>query len=315
MSRDSRTRTRGGRSNKFFFYLVMMIVLLIVLIALIGVMLYQSWSENQKEEVFNDLRTEAATEEAPIEVVAVTEASTEVQGTEETVTVTMTISIPQLGLDWDSIMAQNDDIYAWIYIPNTNVDYPVLQHPTDDTYYLNYNLDGSKGYPGCIYSEMSNSKEFTDSLTVLYGHNMKNGSMFRTLHYFEEEDFFNENEYAYVYLPDGEVLVYDIFSAGAYTDTHIINSFGTDKVGLYKFLNDFEDNLVMSTHTRDGINVDYRTDRVLVLSTCISGQSSKRYLVQGVVVYDGVPTGDTVEVEVDDTSSTETATEPGEAVE
>ncbi|MCD7708953.1 MAG: class B sortase, partial [Clostridiales bacterium] len=91
------------------------------------------------------------------------------------------VEIPQKNLDWDSLRETNSDIYAWIYIPGTNVDYPVLQHPTDDTYYLNYNMNGTRGYPGCIYTELATSKEFTDFNTVIYGHNMRNKTMFATL--------------------------------------------------------------------------------------------------------------------------------------
>ena len=58
-------------------------------------------------------------------------------------------------------------MYAWIYVPGTNVDYPVLQHPTDDAYYLEHNMDGSKGLPGCIYTESVNTKDFTDR-TLFY---------------------------------------------------------------------------------------------------------------------------------------------------
>ena len=66
----------------------------------------------------------------------------------------------------------NPELYAWLYIPEIGIDTPVVQHPTDDEYYLNYNLDGSKGYPGGIYTEPTyNSKDFTDRQTVIYGHN------------------------------------------------------------------------------------------------------------------------------------------------
>ncbi|MCC8168497.1 MAG: class B sortase [Clostridiales bacterium] len=313
MGKNMQGEPRSRRSNKFFVYLILMIICLLILVVVIGVMIFQQWQHEGAEEDFSDMRSEVITEEL-VEVVMVTEDETE-----ET-TVTKMVSIPQLDLDWDAIMEENEDIYAWIYIPNTNVDYPVLQHPTDDSYYLNYNLDGSKGYPGCIYSELANSKDFTDSVTVLYGHNMKNGTMFRTLHNFEEEDFFNENEYIYVYMPDGKVLVYEIFAAGTYTSTHIINTFGTDTIGLKKYLADYDSNILMSNLSRSGVSVDYRTDRVLVLSTCISGQSSKRYLVQGVVIYDGMPDGSSVEVEVEEAVGTESydteeATEPEEAAE
>ena len=74
--------------------------------------------------------------------------------------------------DFGQLHEQNQDIYAWIVVPGTQVDYPLLQSETDN-YYLDYNLDHSKGYPGCIYTNQCNRKDFSDYNTVLYGHNMK----------------------------------------------------------------------------------------------------------------------------------------------
>ena len=99
------------------------------------------------------------------------------------------INIPQKQLDWNELAKVNPDIYAWIYIPGTKVDYPVLQHPTDNTYYLNYNMNGTRGYPGCIYTEKENNKDFSDFNTIMYGHNMRNETMFETLHYYEDKAF------------------------------------------------------------------------------------------------------------------------------
>ena len=73
-------------------------------------------------------------------------------------------------------------MYAWIYVPGTNVDYPVLQHPTDDAYYLEHNMDGSKGLPGCIYSESVNTKDFYGSEHCFIRSQHENGSMFASLH-------------------------------------------------------------------------------------------------------------------------------------
>ena len=113
---------------------------------------------------------------------------------------------------FEELQAVNPDIYAWITVPGTVIDYPILQHASDNSYYLMHNIDGSYGYPGCIYTENMNSKDFTDNNTVIYGHNMKNGSMFAQLHKFEDPDFFNENREVLIYLPD-EVLHYTIFAA------------------------------------------------------------------------------------------------------
>ena len=68
-------------------------------------------------------------------------------------------------IDFAGLQAKkNAHIYAWISVPGTNIDYPVLRHPTDDGYYLYHNLNGSSGYPGCIYTENWNSKDCTNGM-------------------------------------------------------------------------------------------------------------------------------------------------------
>ena len=128
---------------------------------------------------------------------------------------------PQV-IDFDKLCSEtNSDIYAWITIPDTKIDYPIVQHATSNEYYLNYNLDGSKGYPGCIYTENYNSKDFSDFQTVIYGHNMKNGSMFAHLHKFEDAKFFEEHPYVFIYTPD-RLLVYKIFASYEYSNDHLL---------------------------------------------------------------------------------------------
>ena len=94
---------------------------------------------------------------------------------------------------------ENKDIYSWIYIPGTNIDYPIVQHPSDNAYYLNHNLNGTKGYPACIYTELENQKDFGDFQTIIYGHNMRDGSMFHDLRYYQEKDYVEEHPYIYIY--------------------------------------------------------------------------------------------------------------------
>jgi hypothetical protein len=84
-------------------------------------------------------------------------------------------------IDFASLQELNEDVYAWITVEGTVIDYPILQHPTDNSRYLDYNIDGSYGYPGCIYTENMNSKDFRDRNTVIYGHNLKNGAMLPNL--------------------------------------------------------------------------------------------------------------------------------------
>jgi sortase B len=177
---------------------------------------------------------------------------------------------------------ENEDIYAWIYIPDTNIDYPVLQHPTDDSRYLNYNVDGSKGYPGCIYTERINDKDFSDFNTLLYGHNMKNGSMFHDLHNYADEVFLEEHPYVYIYLPD-RTLKYQIFAAHRYDDRHIMYSFDfTSDVVRTAYLDEIFSTSQLNAVIDKDVTVG-SDDHIITMSTCVSG-TDYRYLVQAVLV-------------------------------
>lgn len=181
----------------------------------------------------------------------------------------------------------NEDIYSWIYIPDTNIDYPVLQHPSDDTYYLNYNMDGTKGYPGCIYTEKANAKDYTDFNTVLYGHNMKNGTMFHDLHSYSDAAFMEEHPYVYIYLPD-KTLKYQIFAAYRYDDRHLLYSFDYSSEKVREgYLQDIFGLRDLSAVIDEAVEVTPE-DSIITLSTCIGGQNTSRFLVQAVLLEEGI---------------------------
>ena len=173
----------------------------------------------------------------------------------------------------------NKDIYAWIYIPDTMIDYPVLQHPDNNSFYLDYNLDGSKGYPGCIYSENYNKKDFSDPVTVLYGHNMKNGSMFAGLHEYEDKEYFQEHSCIYMYRED-DILEYEVFAAYEYNNHHILLNHNFNSKEVFQ-------NYLQKIFTYKGVfntDIEFTAEsRILTLSTCVANKGSKRYLVQGVL--------------------------------
>lgn len=196
------------------------------------------------------------------------------------------ITVPEKNLDWEGLWAQNEDIYGWIYIPGTNIDYPILQHPTDDAFYLDHNLDGSAGYPGCIYTEPSwNNRGFMDRNTVMYGHDLLDGTMFTQLHNFEDEAFFNANGYAFIYTPE-KVYAYDIFAAYESTDEHILFTYNlSSDAGYQEYIDKIFATRDMGAHFRDGIQVGIQ-NHILTMSTCIAEKPNNRYLVQGVLIND-----------------------------
>ena len=191
--------------------------------------------------------------------------------------------VPDKDIDWDELHSQNEDIYAWICIADTKIDYPILQHPSELDHYLDYNIDGSKGYPGCIYSQFVNSKDFTDFNTVLYGHNMKNGTMFAGLHKFEDSEYFADHPYIYVYTED-KVFVYRIFASYTFSSIHLIMGFDLSDENVRQiYIDNIRSLEGLTDNIDDSIEVD--TDsRLLTLTTCIANQADKRYNVAGVLV-------------------------------
>lgn len=263
---------------KEFFTIRNMVIAICVVAFLVsaGILLNKFISEKNAQDKFDNL-TAVNTERS--------EPETEV--VEETIFTYLGIEDPRKDLNWEHLWEQNEDIYAWLYIPGTSIDYPILQHETDNTYYLEYNMDGTKGRPGCIYTENLNTKDFSDYNTLIYGHNMRNGTMFHDLHNFEEKEFFDENRYAIIYTPE-KIYVYDIFGAYKFTNAHIL--YGYDcftQEGFQSYLNMVFEDYADAGHFREGVEVTSE-DHIITLSTCVQGEDEKRYLVQGVLVeYDG----------------------------
>jgi sortase B len=258
--------------------------LLFLLCAAIGAVLLicQAVRSRSAQEQYADLQetvNTAATEAAEVE--AETE---ETEEPEEDILATLGITIPEKNLDWEALHEENADIYAWIYVPDTDVDYPVLQHPTDNSYYLNYNIDGTKGFPGCIYTEDYNAKDFSDPHTVIYGHNLRTGLMFTTLHNFEDEETFAGDHYIYIYTED-YVFVYQIFAAYEYPSIHLMANFDyTDESVYADFLKSIYEADGRVANIRQDIEVTTE-DQIVTLSTCTRDSvESLRYLVTGVLL-------------------------------
>ena len=183
----------------------------------------------------------------------------------------------------ETVEAENPDIYAWITIPGTNVDYPVLQREGDNGYYLNHSVDGAGSIAGAIFTEDYNSKDFTDPNTIIYGHNMKNGSMFRTLHNYSDREFFDNNRDITIYMPD-KILHYTIFAAYLYDSRHLMLSFDFKDPDVFRaYLDSVRNIRDMNAFVDTDIPVT-EEDKIITLSTCYKGQADRRYLVQAVLV-------------------------------
>ncbi len=258
------------------------IVNICICISVIGILMCGSYyayyyvQQNNKVQEYEELRVN-------VQKMDITEENTKAPNNVPDKTLNTITIMEENPIDFEKVWEQNVDVYAWIQVAGTVIDYPVLQHPTDNTYYLNYNIDGTKGYPGCIYSESYNKKDFSDFNTVLYGHNMKNGSMFAELHHFKDTDFFDKNKEITIYTPDKK-YVYDIFAAYTYDDRHILSSFNFENEKICTdYIEQIFNRKELSANFRNQEKITNKS-KILTLSTCIKGKDDKRFLVQAVLI-------------------------------
>lgn len=176
-------------------------------------------------------------------------------------------------MDLAALRQVNPDVLGWILIPDTRISYPLLQG-TDNNYYLERTWDRQSNAMGSIFLEYLNQPDLTDYNTIVYGHNMNDGSMFAGIREFRDQEFWKTHPYVYI-LSDQGVYRYEIFSA--YQASVKSSTYGLDFSGdgdRAAFLHNAAANSVIET----GIEPEL-TDRVLTLSTCNGAGYATRWVV------------------------------------
>lgn len=249
---------------------IVYVLLIVLCLACIGGMLLYLQKE-QKDEAAMEKQQEVLQEQFTDQQ---TEADSETQEVEKA----------ELPIDFEGLWEVNPEIYAWLRVPDTNIDYPVLQHMEDDqSYYLTRDIYGKSNQAGSIYTEYYNSRDFQEPNTVLYGHNMKNGSMFHNVRYFADREYFDEHEELYIYLPD-KILKYQIIACYEYDDRHLLGSFDFhDEAVFAEYLEDIMNPRSMYAMIREGVNLTTE-DKLVTLSTCVANKPNNRRLLQAVLV-------------------------------
>jgi len=176
-------------------------------------------------------------------------------------------------IDLDALREVNPDVVGWILIPDTQVNYPLMQG-TDNDYYLKNTWDGKRYAVGSIFLEHLCSPDFTDFNTIVYGHNMNNGSMFAGLREYRNTQYWEQHPYVYI-LSDEGIYRYEIFSSyKARTDSSAYGlSFNQAKTRV-----NFLTEAIEQSNIQTGLVPDL-TDRILTLSTCSGAGYSTRWVV------------------------------------
>lgn len=176
---------------------------------------------------------------------------------------------------------QNEDMAAWLYIPDTVIDYPVMYTPFDENYYLNRDFNKSGNANGCLILDTDSSMEPLSTNLIIHGHNMGSGAMFGTLTKYENEEYCNNHKYIYLYGKDYEHIyeVVAVFRSKVFYKTE-------EAFKYYKFFNaetqeefdDFYDNIKSMSVFDTGVTAEFG-DHFITLSTCAYHVQNGRFVV------------------------------------
>ena len=185
-------------------------------------------------------------------------------------------------VDFEVLRETGPDIIGWLTLPDTAINYPVTQ--TDDNeYYLHHLYDGTYNKVGCLFADYENQADFSDRNTIIYGHNMRDGSMFAALNEYNEQSYYDGHPQMYLVTPDGGYIM-EIFTAftakpaESGSDTSPWCLTWKDDGAYTTWLSEMAKRSVVETD----VTVT-SSDKVLTLSTCTSGGAS-RFIVMGKLV-------------------------------
>jgi len=185
---------------------------------------------------------------------------------------------PEVCVDFAALTEKNPDVVGWLWIPDTTISFPLLRSG-DNSKYLTLSYDLQRSSSGSIFMDYRNSTLFKDDNTVIYGHNMKNGSMFGRLKDFAEADFLSEHCDLYIFTAD-TTFKYRIFAAcTTEADSESYTRTFSNGSGFFGFI-DYIKNC-------PGVNLTEppATDTpLLTLSTCTSGSRRTRFVVQACLI-------------------------------
>lgn len=175
-------------------------------------------------------------------------------------------------VDFDELLRQNPDVVGWIYSDSTRINYPVLRGESNETY-LHHMINGQYNSAGSIFMDYRNNPDLSDINTIIYGHHMKNGSMFASLHQYVKQEYYDEHKYLWYLTPQhtyrldvlagyvgkAEAEIYTIFLSQDELDSYL--SFAQSR----------------STFTPD--HIPENINGIIALSTCSYEYNDARYVL------------------------------------
>lgn len=184
----------------------------------------------------------------------------------------------RISVKWAELLEKNSDVAGWILLPAVDLSYPVMQ-AEDNEKYLHRSISGEYLYAGSIFLDCKCSRSFRAYNTILYGHNMRDGSMFAKLKDYKNPEIYNACPYFWIFTPEKDLLyrVCSVHPAGIGGSSYII------RFGSGKELSSWRETVKEQSEIETGWE-PVPEDRVVTLSTCTEDHGT-RYTVQGVLIF------------------------------
>lgn len=260
---DSRSRTRKLVSN--IILVIAVAVFIFSTYKLIGIYMEYHKGDEEYDHIANE-----------VVVIQTPQVDDEEQEGEEQETKVHA----SLKIHFKKLQKTNKDTVAWIQFDEPEkISYPVVKGEDNDKY-LKTTFEGKKNSAGTIFMDANHVGDFSDRNTFIYGHNMKNGSMFGQLRKFKTKDYYEQNPYFYIYTPDGREVKYQIFAVCIVEDTSrsYTRYFNSDEEYL-----DYLKYVKSIARYDTGVEVTAES-KIISLSTCTNVTETQRLLVHGVKI-------------------------------
>lgn len=248
---------------------VRIILLLVSLLGMVisGVQILKYYREEDQSESLN--------QELIAQAVELVTQPQETVGVSNPETAEKASSMP-LNVNFDLLLEQNKDIIAWIYCPGTQISYPVVQSKDND-YYLRRLLDGKRNTAGTIFADYRNAPDFSDFNTLIYGHNMRNDTMFGTLEEYKDQAYYEAHPVWYLLTPDAN---YKVELAAGYLVSE------NDEIYYMRQTPEQQRIHLMEAFEKSVFAADVEigeTDKLVSFSTCERGKDDKRFILTGIL--------------------------------
>lgn len=264
-------RTNHSKEKKIINKVILIFRILSIIIIIYCLLYIFNWYlENKKnKEIFQEITSNNILDTIVIEIPETTTDSTNNSTDTEP---KQTTQVTTYTFDFKNLLSINDSTIGWIYVPGTNINYPVVQ-ANDNDFYLKHSFNKTKNSAGWIFADYRNKLDGTDKNIIIYGHNRMDSSMFATLRNTQKQNWATNknNHYITFSTPDGNTHIYQVFST--YTiksETYYLTTIFQNDDTYLDFLN------TLKNRSTYNFNVNLsKEDSILTLSTCDSTGKSR----------------------------------------